>query len=373
MPYIGYGVENSTFDLSEQVIVASGNATEALSREVNEVTELLIFVNGTLLLTNEYFVTGTPASTLNFVSPPSAGATILVRYLQKSVDVVAVGVTRFENRTGSITLQSSDMLNKVDTASLQDDSVTSPKLAITYANETEATSAGLGTGDIYFDLSINSFRYRNSVGWLNAVGSDVNGNVNLSGSLSLLDNKLINLGTGPDTILQHYDNGSGTTYTEIQSRINDFYIAQSATGSVKISKWVNGVTNDLSELMATFNPDGAVELYFDNVKKLETSSTGITVVGDVNFDDGTPFTTTFQTITPTADRVINVPDASGTLGLIDSTGTLAAGTFDGNLKTSASAPVNNYEINFEYVSDTSINIRMKGSDGVVRSVNLTLA
>ena len=31
------------------------------------------------------------------------------------------------------------------------------------------------------------------------------------------------------------------------------------------------------------------------------------------------------------------------------------------------------EINFEYVSDTSIKVRMRGSDGVVRSATLTLS
>lgn len=39
----------------------------------------------------------------------------------------------------------------------------------------------------------------------------------------------------------------------------------------------------------------------------------------------------------------------------------------------ASLPTNNLDINFEYVSDTSINIRMRGSDGVVRSTTLTLS
>jgi hypothetical protein len=36
-------------------------------------------------------------------------------------------------------------------------------------------------------------------------------------------------------------------------------------------------------------------------------------------------------------------------------------------------PVRNLDINFEYVSNTSIKIRMRGTDGVVRSVTLTLA
>jgi hypothetical protein len=44
-----------------------------------------------------------------------------------------------------------------------------------------------------------------------------------------------------------------------------------------------------------------------------------------------------------------------------------------SFRPSASTPLNNLDINFEYVSDTSLRIRMRGADGVVRSVTLTLA
>ena len=37
-----------------------------------------------------------------------------------------------------------------------------------------------------------------------------------------------------------------------------------------------------SEFLAKFEVDGAVELYHDNSKKLETSSAGVTVTGTLN-------------------------------------------------------------------------------------------
>ena len=43
------------------------------------------------------------------------------------------------------------------------------------------------------------------------------------------------------------------------------------------------------------------------------------------------------------------------------------------LRASATAPTNSLDINFEYVSDTSIKVRMRGSDGTVRSATLTLS
>ena len=42
------------------------------------------------------------------------------------------------------------------------------------------------------------------------------------------------------------------------------------------------VNNAVSETMAKFIADGAVELYHNDIKKLETTSTGVTVTGDLN-------------------------------------------------------------------------------------------
>jgi hypothetical protein len=45
----------------------------------------------------------------------------------------------------------------------------------------------------------------------------------------------------------------------------------------------------------------------------------------------------------------------------------------GKIRPSGSLPIDNLDINFEYVSNTSIKIRMRGSDGTVRSATLTLS
>jgi hypothetical protein len=42
----------------------------------------------------------------------------------------------------------------------------------------------------------------------------------------------------------------------------------------------------------------------------------MTVTGDVNLSDGGTYTTTLQTITPTANRTVSIPDATGTLALV---------------------------------------------------------
>jgi len=42
----------------------------------------------------------------------------------------------------------------------------------------------------------------------------------------------------------------------------------------------------------------------------------MTVTGDVNLSDGGTYTTTLQTITPTANRTVSIPDATGTVALV---------------------------------------------------------
>jgi hypothetical protein len=69
-----------------------------------------------------------------------------------------------------------------------------------------------------------------------------------------------------------------------------------------------------SDTQIQYNDDGALagsaDLTWDDTEKV------LGVGGDVNLDDGGTFTTTLQTVTPTANRTISFPDATGTIGLV---------------------------------------------------------
>jgi hypothetical protein len=56
--------------------------------------------------------------------------------------------------------------------------------------------------------------------------------------------------------------------------------------------------------------DGSADLTWDDTGKV------LEVGGDIDLDDGGTYTTTLQTITPTAARTISFPDATGTVGLV---------------------------------------------------------
>ena len=95
----------------------------------------------------------------------------------------------------------------------------------------------------------------------------------VTGNLSFGDNGIASFGASGD--LQIYHNGSN-------SLINDL-----GTGGVIIAASKTNIMNAAaSENMAVFNDNGAVELYYDGSKKLETKSTGLDVTGQIDVIGG---------------------------------------------------------------------------------------
>jgi hypothetical protein len=90
------------------------------------------------------------------------------------------------------------------------------------------------------------------------------------------------------------------------------------------------------------------DLLWDDVNK------DLEIGGDITLDDGGTFTTTVQTVTPTANRTISFPDATGTVALVaGSSGQLLwnnagvnAGvstlTYDGSILTTSGRFINSY-------------------------------
>jgi hypothetical protein len=107
-----------------------------------------------------------------------------------------------------------------------------------------------------------------------------------------------------------------------------------------------------STTQVQFNDGGAFAGDADLTWNKTTNVLGVT--GDVNLSDGGTYTTTLQTITPTAARTISLPDATGTVALVaGSSGQLLwnnagvnAGastlTYDGSILTTSGRFINSY-------------------------------
>jgi len=86
--------------------------------------------------------------------------------------------------------------------------------------------------------------------------------------IDLLDNEKIRLGTGNDIELYH----DGT----------DSFLSNSTGGLKVLGDTIRLKGKSVDENMVVASANGAVELYYDNSKKLETTSTGTTVTGNLN-------------------------------------------------------------------------------------------
>jgi hypothetical protein len=96
-----------------------------------------------------------------------------------------------------------------------------------------------------------------------------------SGDMTFGDNDKAIFGAGSD--LQIYHDGSNS------------WVSDQGTGQLILESGGAGVyiQKGATETMANFIADGAVSLYYDNAKKIETTATGVDVTGDIGADTAT--------------------------------------------------------------------------------------
>jgi len=170
--------------------------------------------------------------------------------------------------------------------------------AALWSNHSGSTepSSGKVAYQFWADTNTNILKIRNSANnaWINlftlAGGIDVdaasnfNEDVTFTGAsynlvwdksdnaLEFADNAKCTFGALPD--LEIYHNGSHS------------YIDDSGTGALKVRSSSFQVQNaDGSEYIINTDADDGVDLYFNGSKKFETTSSGVTVIGDVQIGD----------------------------------------------------------------------------------------
>lgn len=119
------------------------------------------------------------------------------------------------------------------------------------------------------------------------------GNINITGTvtsdaISLGDDEKVNLGASNDLQLYH----DSTFNNSVINNVNGHLVVRNDPSNTSKDVFIQS-DNDVfigsigaTETFAKFSDDQGVELYFDNVKKFETTSTGATVTGIFNIGDG---------------------------------------------------------------------------------------
>jgi len=182
-----------------------------------------------------------------------------------------------------------DNTNGTGNLYLQDE-VVRVRAATSFAvDNTDGTETALiatldGAVDLYYD---NSKKLETVSGGINVIGSvtddgaNHDGDVNFYGvssynaqwdksdaSLKFLDNAKIKIGTGDD--LQIYHDGSNS------------YVAETGTGDLVLQGGTVWIQHGNGENALKATEDAGVELRYNNVKKFETTSSGVTVTGSIN-------------------------------------------------------------------------------------------
>jgi len=247
----------ATYDLRE-----SSNSGSAAS--VTSAAQLLVSVNGVVQKAN----TGTSAPSEGFALVDS-NTIIFGANLQSgdSVFIVQIGSAVTINSPGDGTVSEAKITSgAVTQTKIGDQAVNEAKLQVSnsptngyFLSAQSGNTGGLTWAQVNTDLSNDSSPQ---------LGGDLasNGNDILFADSTSSDNRL-RFGAGNDLQIYH----TGTV-----SRIQDV-----GTGGLEITSDGTGVdiNKGTSEYMARFITDGAVELYHNNVKKIETTSAGATVTG----------------------------------------------------------------------------------------------
>ena len=139
------------------------------------------------------------------------------------------------------------------------------------------------------DGSVDLYHNNVKVFETTSTGVQVTGNVNIPTGNNVTTGSVV---TTSATALTAVDNGMAVFGTGLDLRIyhdgTNSYIKDAGTGVLRLTSNQVQVTNAAaSEVLANFIEDGAVELYYNNVKVFETTATGVSVTGQISqFETG---------------------------------------------------------------------------------------
>jgi hypothetical protein len=173
------------------------------------------------------------------------------------INALTIDADTLGNQSGSYYLNYNNFTNTPSIPTLGTDFVDSAQVSLIITADVDAAFINALTidADTLGSVSASSF--------LRSDAADTK----TSGDLGFSDNVKATFGTGAD--LQIYHNGSGAN---IENSTGTLHLRSTSGGQVKLQ----AVTGEQGVIVYA---NGAVELYYDNAKKLETTSTGVDITG----------------------------------------------------------------------------------------------
>ena len=174
------------------------------------------------------------------------------------------------------------------------------------APSTDGGGNALADGDLYFNTTNNELQVYNGSAWQGGVtpSGDLmpKSGGTFTGSINFNDDVYARFGNDLDLEVYHLTGVPGHTYVKHNGLANFTIDKTGASGNIDIK-----FGNDSA---ASFIKDGAVELYHDGTKKIETTSAGATVSGTVSASAVSANSASF-TDNGSAGPVINISGDDG--------------------------------------------------------------
>tara|TARA_R100000655_G_scaffold26313_5_gene54215 strand:- start:10224 stop:11891 length:1668 start_codon:yes stop_codon:yes gene_type:complete len=285
MAYIGVSPNAGT--VATQIITsANGSATSfTLDQTVPDGQSIIVLVGNVVQQPTHQGIAGAytaSGNTITFTGPPANGDNIIIRYLGRSVDVATnykrIIRYRYVATNGQQTFSGEDSNGLTLSYTVEDIDVflNGVRLDQTDYTATNGTSVVLGSGATTSDelvvLAYNTVQLADTVPA--STGGTFTGATTHSGGVNLPDNAKIKVGTGNDLQIYHTP-GTGS------------FIDEADDGSLFIRSSRVTMHKYTGETMINAVADGAVSLYYDDVKKLETTANGIGVENGATYSHDT--------------------------------------------------------------------------------------
>ena len=196
------------------------------------------------------------------------------------------------------------------------------------------------TTGFYFDESVGKFGIGTTspTSKLEVEGViSASGGISSSGNISIPDNSILNVGTGNDLQIKH--NGSNSFITDTGT--GDLYIR--AADNLRIQ------ATSTNEDMIKAVKDGGIELYHNNSKTLEVTSSGVNVTGHITASGNISASGTIQS---TGD--ISAVTSTGSFGRIQGTGSATEMVLSQDIVTTLNSSVGTIDDGETISAGTSI-------------------
>ena len=276
---------NTVAGISSDVTAVAGissdvAAVEDIAANVTSVAGNASNINAAVSNASNINAVVSNASNINSVAGIAANVTTVagiasnvttVAGAASNVSTVAGAITNVNNVGGSIA--------NVNTVATNISGVNS--FAERYRVGSSDPSSSLDAGDLAYNTSDNALKYYTGSAWASITAGI--GNVVEDTSPQLGGDLQSN---GHDIVIADTDNiyvGTSNDGLKIHHSNNNSFIEDVGTGNFLITTNGNNIQlmKNQAEQMLVAKTDGSVELYYDNAKKFETSSSGVSVTGGV--------------------------------------------------------------------------------------------